>query len=563
LIFTNLNSNTVFTKSLLSKIKPHDEKFFNKEKQSDKYFSNILNYLKSEENSQIDTDLFLNLQSSDSPKDDEKTKIDLDYTFEIPENYLNTCSLYFSSFESHFDSEKENSFNFIEKIILRIYIEESINAFHDKISLAVQYLQNLPLFFGLKNENQINEDINSIIIQNILNMILKPIKNLSNPSVTTYYSTLVFNFTKNSQNLNKKLQEELVNIFTKINVNELNIASIENLANFLVFYIPTNSIDHSILSKLKTNPNSDKTIFFVKMLLEKLCVTLTKQKVESIIKDSLNDLLPYLPENFEKSKWKFLPNEPFYFDTETIIDNIHNKKEYSQWTEKFDASGSDFVYILCSCLFHARSKTLSHLRETLNFYSDALKTLINSPDRQFMLLNALFDVWGNSPVYVKFILENLLNKTIIGHYELMTYIFHEKFSKYSDYYLYYEIIDMSLSHSERLLNRLRNNLTKEQENLIRSEESRAEIVKTIEELEFNIEKLNKTGESITVDVLLNYFSVYYYNKERDVVYERIVNLCRDYKYDLIKHKEILKQKFEKLEIESKELNEIVDNLNIL
>ncbi len=566
-----MNYNNVYTQSLISKIDAHlktssiDAKFFNKE--NHKYFSSILNFLKSEGNSQIDTVLFLNLQSSESLKDQEK--IELDYTIEIPENYLNTCSLYFSNYESHFETESLNSsFNFIDRIILRIYIEESINAFHDKLSLAIQYLQNLPLFFGLKNENQITDDVNSIIIQNLLNLILKPLKNLSNSSVITYFSSLLYNFTKNSQNLNKSLNKEIEYAFSKIN--EFNISSIENFANFLVFYIPSSTAENSapILQKFKINSNSGsyKKILFVKMLLEKLCLNLTKQKVESMIKDSNVDLQSFLPENLDKPKWKFVPNEPFYFDIQNIIDNIQNKKEYSQWTEKFDATGSDFVYLLCSCFFYARCKTLSHLRETLNFYSDALKTLINSQDRLFMLLNALFDVWGNSPIYIKFIIENLLNKSIFTNYELMTYLFHEKISKNSDYYLDYEIVEMSLPQSERLINRLRNNLRKEQENLISSEESRAEIVKNIEELEFNIEKLNKTSENLCLDSLVNYFNVYFYNKDsnqKEVLFERIVNLCRNYKFELIKHKEVLNQKFAKLEIESKELNEILDNLNIL
>lgn len=260
---------------------------------------------------------------------------------------------------------------------------------------------------------------------------------------------------------------------------------------------------------------------------------------------------------------RFSPNEQFYYDTDVINDNIQYKKEFSTWSEKFESSGSEFIYILCSCLFYSKSKTLSHLRESLLFFRDAITKQITTPETQSILLNALFDVWGHSDTYLKFLIEFLLNQNLIDHLILVKFIlqklkdlvlpdFQDQIQNNADYpisknYSMFNFVDAIVIHCEKSLERLKLELSKEQSSLAVSDETlQTGIIKLIEFLEENIEKNILVSSVIHSETLGLYLDLYFtlgvksdnnkvgegfeseggkdkvYAEEREFLFERIV-----------------------------------------
>jgi hypothetical protein len=84
--------------------------------------------------------------------------------------------------------------------------------------------------------------------------------------------------------------------------------------------------------------------------------------------------------------------------------------------------------VILSCLFYYKSKTLTHLRETLNFYKETIEYF--TKDKQIIMLNALFDVWEHSSVYLRFLLEYLLNNNLLEHSVLVKYLTTERLNLY-------------------------------------------------------------------------------------------------------------------------------------
>lgn len=280
--------------------------------------------------------------------------------------------------------------------------------------------------------------------------------------------------------------------------------------------------------------------------------------------------------------FRFSPNEPFYYDTDVINDNIQYKKEFSNWSEKFESTGSDFTYILFSCLFYSKSKTLSHLRESLLFYKDAINHITVNQETQKVLLSALFDVWGHSTNFLKFLITFLLNNNIIDHLVLVKFIFEKikdnlnlhgdvgnlnefenknSFMLIKNYFLL-NLIDYILEHCEKSLDRLKSELTKEQESLAVSDETiQTGIIKSIEFLEENIEKVIGTSKTIKKDTFLFYSDFYCSMRENNLqeknfVFEKII-------FFLMKNKKNLISELDNVSVANKEIDHLIVNLKHL
>lgn len=179
-------------------------------------------------------------------------------------------------------------------------------------------------------------------------------------------------------------------------------------------------------------------------------------------------------------------------------------------------------------MFYSKSKTLSHLRESLLFFRDAFSHYINNVEKQNILLNALFDVWGHSDTYLKYLMEFLLNQNIIEHIVLIKFIFQklkdlvtpdfqddqmmsaiDQFSMSKNYSMF-NFVDSIIIHCEKSLNRLKNELVKEQGILAISDETlQSGIIKSIEFLEENIEKNINANNIIHIETLNLYLDIYF------------------------------------------------------
>jgi len=79
-------------------------------------------------------------------------------------------------------------------------------------------------------------------------------------------------------------------------------------------------------------------------------------------------------------------------------------------------------------MFYSKSKTFTHLRESIFFYKDALLANLSSKEKQMMCLNCLYNIWNNSNVYFKYVFELLIESSFIDYSSATTWII-EKLKK--------------------------------------------------------------------------------------------------------------------------------------
>jgi hypothetical protein len=197
------------------------------------------------------------------------------------------------------------------------------------------------------------------------------------------------------------------------------------------------------------------------------------------------------------------------YDADRINDHILQNHEYSQWKEtKFDSSDNDFTYIFMSCLFTYKSKTLTHLKECLLKYKDAIRLNTNTKEKQMKMLEALFNSWGHSNIHLQMIIEILFNNYILDYLYLVEFIVNllkERLSKdtpLNEIYFNFILLDYIIEHSSLNLNRLKKELSEEQSNIAKGEaELESESLKKMELLEEYIERLKYVISNIHKEVI--------------------------------------------------------------
>ena len=122
----------------------------------------------------------------------------------------------------------------------------------------------------------------------------------------------------------------------------------------------------------------------------------------------------------------------------------------------------------------------------------------------------------------------------------------------------FELINFSITHSRKLLNRFRTSLIKEQENLSNSDESsQHDIIKQIEYYEMYIGKLSSESEILPIEVFKLFLNLYNEVKESETkksyIFERIVQICRNYKVDIVRN-------FDGFKHTNGEIDEEIDSL---
>lgn len=375
----------------------------------------------------------------------------------------------------------------IDTLILGEKIEDIIDAFEDNIEICVKYLLNINNFYG------IHFDINHILVETIFSLMLRLPKSKAK---VVFYSSLLVNICKKTSSERKDynivdiIHNAIDILFSKMD--EIDIECNERLTSFYSFFLSNfnfNFETENFLEILSLPKTSMKTIFF-RNLIEKLCNLADRTKIMSII--SNEGLHIFFPKE-DKPNWKFNdPNETFYYDSQVICDNIMAKKEYNTWVDKFDSSGNEFVYVFMSCIFFCKSKTLSHLRESITLYKDAISTILSNKEQQLLGLEALHDVWGHSNVYFSFIFDLILKFSFVDCLVAVKWIFDKLTLNPSIVPLQYNlfnIINIIVDNCSNSIFRIQKELSKEQENMAKSEESfQTNIIKNIETYEETLEK---------------------------------------------------------------------------
>ena len=375
--------------------------------------------------------------------------------------------------------------NKLNQLILSAKVEEIVEAFEDNIELCVKYLLNLNNFFGYTN------DTNFIIVETVFSQMLRLPKAKAS---TIFYSSLLVNLSKKTTNDKKGIHSIVVEVFSFLfkSLEEVDIECNERLTNFLSFYLSNMSFDFNfeIFKEISTLPKQSVKQNFFKQFMEKICCLIEKSKLIPFIANE--DLQEFFPKD-DKPTWKFNdPNETYYYDSQVICDNILVKKEYNSWVDKFDASGNDFVYIFMSCIFYCKSKTLSHLRESITLYKDAIANNLSSKDQQLIALEALLDVWGHSSVYFEFIFDLVLKFSFIDGLVGVKWIFDKLIHDPSIIpcsYRIFGMLNLIVNNCSNSIVRIQRELIKEQENIAKNEDGfQTNIAKNIETFEETLEK---------------------------------------------------------------------------
>jgi hypothetical protein len=230
-----------------------------------------------------------------------------------------------------------------------------------------------------------------------------------------------------------------------------------------------------------------------------------------------------------------MPGDSFMYDADRINDHILQNHEYSVWKDtKFESTGNDFTYILMSCLFSYKSKTLSHLRECLTRYKDVIRLNTNTKEKQMKMLEALYEIWGHSNIYLKMVIEILFNNYILDYMYLVEFIFSyvkEKIMNnvhFIDYYYQFIILDYIVAHSNSNMIKLRKQLTKEQENIAQGEaELQSEVLHKLESIEEYIERLKDVSNKLDKEIV-----------------DRFVELKENIKGLILDYGQLLEEKFQ-------------------
>jgi hypothetical protein len=439
-------------------------------------------------------------------------------------------------------------------LIFSSIVEDIIYGFEDNLELLINYLTGIEKFFGIKDGYSGEE----AIIITIFNLILTTANSDNNclllTSILVKLTKADITYKKIISNVLNRILGKKGEILTKVEVESLN-----NFASFLSFYISNYSdiLPDNWQNELSES-NNLKVINFISIFFNKFSDLCKIERTSQLFSPNI-----YIPEE-DKPRWKFAPNEPFYYDTEVIKDNIDNKKEYDTWTEKFESSGSEYIYVLCSCLFYPKHITLSHLISGLNFYKNCLKKEISSQERQITLLNALFDIWFHSRTYFKFIVQFLLNNDIIDHLVLVRFLISAKLNfedgegedgKVEIKFVYKmwricEIILEAVNLSQLAVNKCKTLMAYEQENLARSDEhSQAGIFKMIESYENYLEKMKEVNANILNDTMVSLLGNYQVlikegmkNEELSKIYEEYLMMIFRRNRNMFKDEDVLKVK---------------------
>jgi hypothetical protein len=494
----------------------------------------------------------------------------------------------------------ETDLHKFEIFLIKENLREIIFSFENNLEKVYLYFTNFLNFHGVE-ESERSEDLgisekqdknhdnnnqkslySDLLNLSIVDVIFSLILNTHNSDKNrvTYFSSLLFYFTKQNKRIHLHANTSILLILN--NIPTLDIQSITNFSYFLSFYISNLQFKFEFKQDSSVTENVKGEVFF-NMLLDSLANLGTKAKLEEILTSSPFD--KELIENFlksysEKPNWKFYFGEQYQYDTVVINDHIHNKKEFESWKDKFESSGNDFVYVFLSCLFSFKSKTLTHLRETLNFYKEGIMSLVNTKEKQIVMLEALFDIWKNYSIYLRFSIEFLLNNAILDHTVLARYLIQKRICYHNENlrenFVNFDIlIDIVVIHPFKSLDRSRILLSNEQKALAQSDENnQSNIIAHIEELEIYIEKMNQTCEYLPVEVWGELIKLYSsinqsnFNKlKKDEIinytFERIIQFCRKFKRSLSENLNKIQEAYKNLNVEYAEIEKVIKNINSL
>ena len=410
--------------------------------------------------------------------------------------------IYFDSIFALCEGDVQISYENYHYRLIQIDI---ISSLKDNFSLCEKYLFNISSFYDC--DTAIQSAMTLMLPETLLILALSPIA--FSPEVTLIAS-LTVSIIKHFGNLESIFNSFITNYLAKAKtLDSLSAYQIQNLVIYVTFYasnIPNSK--SGILNVIIDSSLSNENYFYGKCLCDKMTNLITKSTFEQITK------------NYDDTFLKDISTEPKSINTSSdfaiMAENIKLKQKFEDFKSKLsnkDITSNELLINFIQCILIHRSKTLSHLRETFALYADTIREMesTNRDEKEYILLNSIFNVWGHSTTHLLFIIELLYNKYLLGHLNVIKFIFGEKLNQSKSNVLdwvYYDIIDLTMHNCGFLLEKVKRELKAEQTNLAKSEEDqRINIINKIEMYEEIEKRLLHEKDILYKDIISKFVSL--------------------------------------------------------
>lgn len=154
--------------------------------------------------------------------------------------------------------------------------------------------------------------------------------------------------------------------------------------------------------------------------LDQLSRLVSYERLSQDIPESLRPLLPAEPE--PKLKFTEIEESVENTDCQLIIDRINSKATTQLMktllTSKEICNSGNFLYLIfCECLFFQGAKSFTHITTYISRYLDVIKIIPST-----VLLEALYEVWGDCLHRIEAILVKLMKLGLITPADLVSFV---------------------------------------------------------------------------------------------------------------------------------------------
>lgn len=357
------------------------------------------------------------------------------------------------------------------------------------LQLAVNYIFNI---FYLYNYNLSSFNKSKILSETVLRYLFKhSIKNSEVESSFDFSKPVICNCLLNEINKKENLSDNVLSLIKNIlnSIDDFELIPQKTIIKFICQFI-CNNLNDAFIDELRltifnlksTNNNMEEGETsintskqeYLRLLISYLNEFLSRDKFKECFEEKDSQLFEQLLLNTDnilnlneecviKNNSGDVVDEndviPSFIDIKNdstmifligkIKDEISNKNEFSKWSEKENYPYNDecFINNLFVILFTYKSKTLSHLRECLNFYTQAFVSLVTNTKIQIQVLKCLFTCWGKSTAYMKLVLDFLLINNIVEYKTLLNFLIdHFKTLNFSLLFINMDYLEFIINH---------------------------------------------------------------------------------------------------------------------
>ncbi|PRP75768.1 nuclear cap binding protein subunit 1, 80kDa-like, partial [Planoprotostelium fungivorum] len=325
--------------------------------------------------------------------------------------YVRTFLDLFEDMEWREDEDGRKSQPYLQLFVLKSHLIDIINKFHSN------HVEAARLLISLTKSSK-------LIVQTIVEQLLsthRPLKDV-------YYCILTMELCKLLPDFPQMLAISIDYLFDKLEdmdtecVSRFIVWFSHHLSNF-DFKWPWNSWDYMV------QPNIDEDAIqtqFVRRVLDR-CIRLSYyDRVKKSLPENFHPLLPPPPNPI----FKFDSDESVgHAEYKELVEKIRNKEGWDDISDY--TKGEDFqkiepeggLEVLCHAILKVGSKSYAHLMGVMDRCVPILQGKIQGYAQQIVLLDAIHDVWMNSPIQMNIIIDKLMVQDIVQPLSIANYVF--------------------------------------------------------------------------------------------------------------------------------------------